>query len=317
MILINGCSFTDGTALKDSKYSYVNILSSMLNQEIEDISEGSKNNFYMAFELSALLLNRHYNNKELPKIIIWQQTDVFRDHLPDFFHSGSWKPNNLNSILGRKSVKFRDRFIKVIAWQRFSQILANRKLKTRDGQDSKILKDYKTAYGMGSNIIPDNSRKNKAFLTGDDTFQLNEFRHAVNIINLQNLCDKLGVRLIHYNYYKPLPKLLNDPIVQLINRNDYVIENSLRGGMYNHLRWKGFGRPDDFHFDESAHYYQAHILYNYITNGTRLKVEEEPFDEESMPLYDYTNEFERPYSDLKPYDGRSGRNLLLSLSNQK
>lgn len=309
MILINGCSFTDGTALKDVKYRYPVLLEKMLMEQIVDISQASKSNFYMAYELTIYLLHQHHTKKDLPRIIIWQHSDCMRDHVVDYHYSATWQPNDIESHLSKRH-KFANRFIKIIAWSRYKNLIDERKkLKGLD------LKNHMLRHGMGSNICQDNSNKNKSFLTGDSSFIYNEFRHAINIINIQNLCDKLGVKLIHYNYYGTNPLLLTDPVFKEIDRSNYVISNSETVGMYNHLKWKSFNRPDDFHFDESAHYYQANILYNFIVNNTKIEVEEKDYNnEEHLPMYDYVNEINR---NEVVTDGEAGRNFLLSLYNKK
>ena len=314
MILINGCSFTYGSELRDHKKTrYSTILSELLNEEIENIAEASKSNFYMAFELSAYLLHKYNNNEELPRIVIWQHTDCMRDHLPDWHFTGTWRPNDLDSLLGIKKYLFRDRFIKITSWARYNDILSKRsKLSERSKRE------YSRRVGMGSDIRPYNGLDGPNFLCNDETFQFNEFRHAINVINLQNLCDQLGVRLIHYNYYAVNNSLLSDPIFQQIDRSDYVFSNSENSGAYNHLLHKGFDRPDNFHFDESAHLYQARLLYEYITNGTKVEAEEESALTDNFPVFDYAGEDKHtPGKKRRRFDGRDGRVRFLQLALNK
>lgn len=301
MILLNGCSFSYGTACTDPESNnYGKLLEGMLDEEVINISEPSKSNFYMAFEILFFISHKLSLNEELPRIIIWQHSDNFRDHVPDWRSSGSWKPNNLRSIV---SNDFGQRFIKLNVWSALKQIsdrvnsyidLARKAPDSlsRDRIDQQF-KEFKKRYGMGSYIVQNTLLEEQLqtrYLVGDETFWLNEFRHAVNVLSVQNMCKLHNIRLINYNYYGTKEEVITDPVFNQIDRSNYLIENSELYGMYNHLCCKGFDRPDNFHFNDASHLYQAELLYNFITNNTRLKVEEtlhETLDE--WPREDYTH----------------------------
>jgi hypothetical protein len=310
MILLNGCSFSSGTALKDVKHAYPSLLSEMLDEEIIDLSEESKNNFYMAFELNAYILHKLHNNEELPKIIIWQHSDCMRDHLPNHRYSNTWKPNDLESLLGRLSsppylredgsvsnkLAFNKRYFKKFSWLAFSKI--NNKLQQPNEQQvaeaTKFVKDW----GMGSRLeirIP--ASKGSATVSipvGDEMFVVQHLQHAINVYNLQMLCDNLNIRLVNYNYFGLGSKISQDPIAKQIDTKSFVLTdypNNL--GMYNHLLWKGFSQPDRYHFDEAAHLYQAEVLYDYIINNKQFEAERRNFlqaDGCKHPLFDYVND---------------------------
>lgn len=308
MILLNGCSFSYGTACTDPESNnYGKLLESMLDEEVVNISEPSKNNFYMAFEILFFISHKLSLNEELPRIIIWQHSDNFRDHVSDWRFSGSWKPNNLKSIVG---TDFRERFVKLYAWSALKKIsdrinsyidLAKKATDNRSRYHYiQQVEKYKKDTGMGSYIIQNTQLHDPPrFLVGDETFWLNEFRHAVNVFSVQNICKLHNIRLINYNYYGTKEEVISDPVFKQIDRSNYLIENSELYGMYNHLCCKGFDRPDNFHFNDASHLYQAELLYNFITNNTRLKVEEtlhETLDEWPREDYTHTGEMHRRFA---------------------
>lgn len=310
MILLNGCSFSSGTALKDVKNAYPSLLSEMLDEEIIDLSEESKNNFYMAFELNAYILHKLHNNEELPKIIIWQHSDCMRDHLPNHRYSDTWKPNDLKSLVGRLSsppymrengsvtnkFAFNKRYLKTFSWFSFTEI--NKKLRQPNEQQlaeaTKFIKDW----GMGSKLViripASKGSATVAMPVGDEMFVVQHLQHAINVYNLQMLCDNLNIRLVNYNYFGLGSKISQDPIAKQIDTKSFVLTdypNNL--GMYNHLLWKGFNQPDRYHFDEAAHLYQAEVLYDYIVNNKQFEAERHNFlkaDGDRHPLFDYVND---------------------------
>ena len=311
MILLNGCSFSDGCQLSDVKHAYPNLLRDMLDEEIIDLSEESKNNFYMAFELNAYILHKLHNNEELPRIIIWQHTDCFRNHLIDYNSSGTWKPNNLSSLVGRLSRfshmrknkssshehGFAKRFVKQTSFMGY-QMLQEYQKQNKDSNHPDADKAIRV-WGMGSRIqhrIPSKEGGSRIIQCriGDSSFVMNHLQHAMNVYNLQMLCNNLNIRLINYNYFPFGPEISQDPIVKQIDKSSYLLSDYLSNwGMYNHLLWKGFNQPDNYHFDEAAHLYQAEVLYDFIVNNKQLETEAINFLEfqnNKAPVFDYVNE---------------------------
>lgn len=313
MILINGCSFTSGDAITEPGTNrYSKILESLLDEQIINLAQSSKNNFYAAFELTAFLTHRMHNKEEMPTTIIWQHTDVYRNHLSDWAYSGSWKPNNLQSIVGQQP-SFHDRFVKIISWERLSSIWSDRS----SFKNESDFKRYTRLYGMGAELN-NNNRSRRAYKIGDETFMLHQLQHFANLFNIQTLCESLDIRLVHYNYYPPIKGSEADPMYKLINDNDFVISNHSVGGIYNHLLWRGFDRPDNFHFNEAAHLYQAHVLYDFIVNNKQLEVEEDGHgDYNYYPMFDYVSEPSEQKKKPTFIAGRRGRELLLNLANPK
>lgn len=296
MILINGCSFTYGTQLKDSTYSYSHILQKMLpDEEILDISEESKCNNYMIFELLSYLHKFSNNSEKLPKIVVLQTTDSYRTGLPDWHSSGTWIPNNIESIIHRldrnRKTEYTRRFVKIVHWQQYFKILKKMEVMFEEGLDEKALR-HKRSMGMGTSLHYDDAKpKAKRYKLGDETFIYDEMNHALGICNLQNLCKKLNVRLIIMNYYGFSQSMLQDPVVKNIDRDDYLLDNAPEFGMYNHLLQEGFGRTEDeYHFNEAAHYYQAKILYDFITKDQKIIAHEITSEKlDKFPVFDYTN----------------------------
>lgn len=285
MILVQGCSFSYGEGLIDPrKYCYSNYLQEMLGEKVINLAENSKDNYTMYLELHAWLLHCLHKPKEVekPRVIIWQTTDTFRKGIVDWHYSGSWIPNNLGSIVGR----YARRHIKTIQWSKFNQINNHYNDLIEEGKLEEA-EQYKKENGMGARIHAETN----SFLIGDETFKHNEILFGLHVNTIQDFCEKLGIQLVMVNYYGTPDDVLEDPIHLNINRDNYLIENSERYGLYNHLCWRGFDRSvDEFHFNVDAHYYQADILYDYLRHGRRLKVEDEVHEDMGhMPVFDYTN----------------------------
>lgn len=263
----------------------------------------------MAFELNAYILHKLHNNEELPRTIIWQHTDCFRNHVIDYKYSGSWKPNRLDSLLSKlnqalwvtdedkiyKNRGFARRFVKLNSFGGYHMM---QKYKKDTPENAEEL----NAWGMGSKLVhrvPKFFKRKygssiQEFPIGDSHFVVQHFQHAINIYNLQLLCKSLNIRLVNYNYFSFGTDLSQDPIIKQIDKSDYVLNDFLSNwGMYNHLMWKGFSQPDKYHFDEAAHLYQAEVLYDYIVNNKQLDVEQANFlqdEENKVPIFDYVDE---------------------------
>jgi len=285
MILVQGCSFSYGESLSNPmKYRYSRFLQNMINERVENIAENSKDNYTMYFELHAYLLHcMHNKDIEKPRVIIWQTTDTFRKGMISWQHSGSWKPNNIKSLIGN----YARRHIKTIMWSKFNAINDKYNKMCQEGRFEEA-DVFKKNQGMGARL----KSETYAHLIGDETFKHNEILFGLHVNTIQDMCKQLDIQLVMLNYYGTPEDILEDPIHRNINRDNYLIENSERHGLYNHLCWRGFDRSvDGFHFNVDGHYYQADILYDYLLHGRRLKVEKEVHDDMGhMPVFDYTNE---------------------------
>lgn len=307
MILVQGCSFTHGSGLKShtAKFRYSSFIERALNEPVTNISGPSKDNFTMYFELHAYLLHAMQSKVEIPRVIIWQLSDTFRRSVIDHRRSGAWKPNDLESLIS-VGEEYGNRHIKTVGWQGYTQIERKYNEMISEGRDEDA-KKYKKKMGLGTKIkINDLGRLGiSEWNIGDDTFQQNELLVGLHINTIQDMCKQLGVQLVMINYYATPENILEDPIYKNIDRSNYLIKNSERWGMYNHLCWMGFDRSvDDFHFNIDGHYYQAEILLRYLKHGKQITVEETVHAHmDHMPVFDYT---------LAKHYNISGRQNLLN-----
>ena len=296
MILVQGCSFTYGTGLEEhtKKFRYSSFIERALNEKVRNISGPSKDNFTMYFELHAYLLHAMQSKVEIPRVIIWQLSDSFRRSMIDHACSGMWQPNNIDSLIS-SGEEYGRRHIKMFYWQSFTRITKIYENLVNKREFDKAAR-YKKKMGMGTTLElstgqPNNGKRSHRFHIGDETFIYHELLIGMHINTIQEMCKQLGIKLMIINYYGTPKNILEDPIYKNIDRSNYLIENSERWGMYNHLCWKGFDRSvDNFHFNVDAHYYQAEVVLKFLKSGGRLKVEEVVHDEMGhMPVFDYTS----------------------------
>ena len=316
MILFQGCSFTFGEGLQhirsrdeenfhdQKKFKFSSFVERELDEKCVNISGVSKDNFTMYFELHAYLLYCRHDAEGgvKPRVIVWQLSDTFRKGVIDWNFSGSWKPNNLRSLIGN----YHRRFIKTVSWSGYNGINSNYKKLLKEDPIKSV--KYKRQMGMGSKLELNGQT---LFNIGDETFQHNELLIGMHINTIQEMCKQSDIQLVIMNYYGTPTEMLEDPIHKNIDRSNYLIENSERWGMYNHLCWRGFDRSvDDYHFNVDGHYYQADILVDYLRNGKRLKVEEVIHDDMNhMPVFDYTDASTSPKDSTK-----EGKKYLLNLA---
>ncbi len=282
MILVNGCSFSAGAQLKTDADRYSNQLDNLLDEEtVCNIAANSKDNNFSYFELYSYILHAKTKSElTLPKIIIWQLTDYYRYNLPYYGSSGTWKPNDWYSFLGDHSF----RTIKTIFWPRYFNIKRRlRHLRVNNQHEQAIIEE--AIVGYGTQIIAQEA----VWPVGDSTFYLNELRTGVNIKSLEQLCEDNGIRLIIVNYFPFSKKAQEDPIIKSINYDNYLIANPGEGGMYNNLLSMGFDQPDNYHFGEPGHRYQAEVLKGFIESKNKLVVEaHKTHDYDLYPVHDYT-----------------------------
>lgn len=287
MILVQGCSFSYGQALKnrlDNRYS--KLLEDMLGERVPNIAQEGKCNFVASNELHSYLLHCRYNKGfELPRVIIWQLSDTFRSGVPMSQYSGRWIPNN---FIDEISIPYGAKYQKYMLWKAF----VNNK-EYREPLDDEEAWGHSKKNGVGTFLTyyrGDGKQYHDRWAIGDVTNQYNELQTVLAIHKIQELCRSLGVQLVIVNYYGTPAHLLEDATYKAINRDNYLIKNSEKFGLYNHLMWRGFNRPDVFHFDVDAHYYQADVLYNYLTTGEQIVVEEEEHGDVGLwPVFDYVH----------------------------
>lgn len=290
MILVQGCSFTWGQELKNAQKSrYSTLLGEMMDEQVFNIAHKGKCNFVASDELYQYLLHTRYSsNVPKPRVIIWQLSDMFRRGVPMTQFSGKWAPNNIQRELGRE---YMIKYQKMVLWQAYWKNKRHREKLSAEEAEKHV-----SEYGTGSKLTYVGPEGDKLDLTtewavGDTTNQYNELSAIIAIHKVQELCRAFNVQLVILNYYGTADPVYKDNAWKAINRGNYVIKNSVRWGMYNHMLWRGFHRPDNAHFDVDAHYYQAEVLYDYLTTGKQLVVEEEehPAHEEMWPVFDYVN----------------------------
>jgi hypothetical protein len=293
MILVQGCSFTYGQELPDpEQHRYSTLLREKLgtDNQVLNLAAVGKDNFVAYQEIHTYLLNaRLRHDVPMPKIIIWQLTDTFRRGIPAHQATGSWKPNKLESQIST-GWQYLERYAKSISWRLFLRT----KKHLSDIKKSNKLDNYKlerARIGLGTRVVytdPTGHVTGESTI-GDGTFILNELTVGLYIHTIQEMCKKMNIRLVIMNYYGTPIEVLKDPIYESVNRDNYLVSNSDTNGMYNHLMWKSFDRPDDFHFNIDAHDYQADLLYDFIVNQKRVEVEVEAHPNVSQyPVFNYT-----------------------------
>ena len=289
-IMLQGCSFSWGEGLDfPEQQRYSAILESMADVKIRNIAESSKCNSVSYFELHAILSYIALGKLQKPKILIWQLADNFREGIVDNGASGSWIPGSLGSMVGN----YRKRYITCIEWNRYDYITnIVKKLKAKG--ENKKANWYKQQHGTGTCLVYDDPSldsdvKNKdvrRWPIGDETFIRNELLTCMHIQTIQKLCKELEIKLVIINYYGIPIDVQKDPIFKQIDTSDFLIKN-YTWGLYNHMLWKGFSKPDDFHFGVDGHLYQADIVYDFLYNNTSLEVDEEIFEDNNVPVFDY------------------------------
>lgn len=286
--LVNGCSFTLGLELKNNGMRYTNILSARLGIAIRDLSSEGKSNKVMYEELYTFLLNVRAGDLPPPKAIIWQTTDNYRQYIIRSLYSERTIPGNLSSQIVSGEKGHSAKYQKLEYWSVY-----------------KSLQDYEQ-YCLSNGIFFENlytgvqlklttwdrrlglHNRSSGFV-GDYTRVTYELEHIRNIFSLQALCKEMNIPLAILNYYEPDKKILKDKMIANLDDSFFIIKNHKHGGLYNHLLWRGYSRPDGFHFDVDAHEFKADIIYDFITSGKQIEVETERHqDLEDYPVFDYT-----------------------------
>lgn len=287
MILFSGCSFTWGDTLKRNNREllhYPHILSKMLNDTYLDLSMRGQCNYRAYEKIHTYLLSAIQKEVEMPKIIVWQLTDFFRRGIFKSKASGQQKPGDLKSQLFLEDY---NTYAKSVIWSNIYK-MDSEKVNATEKNDLQKLEDLKTkAFGTYLSYDFDDVEDRREYI-GDTTLVQQSLTQGLNINTIQTLCDLYNIKLVIVNYYPAYDqKILNDNIYKSIDKNNFLLKDHFKVGLYNHLFWKGFNRPDGFHMDCDAHLYQAHVLYNFIANNIQLEVEQEIYKAGYITI-DYT-----------------------------
>jgi len=259
MILVNGCSFSTNTQLdrKVSHLTWPNVLSDKLNTQVENFAFPGKSNRLIFRQLYTYLIWAKQGKAKLPKYVVMQTTDNFRDHIFSNAKTNLFKPNNFVSQIEMRY------WLKMVSWNGY---LAN-----------KQTKKYK---GVGSTLrYLATRRKNRAFIIEEDEVPIMdeslrepELRHALEIISLQRLCKELEIKfciLPFFGFYSHNIHL--DPLYKEIHQGDFCTTD-MQNGLFYYLSGNGFNRTDGYHFNIDGHKFIADTVYDFLTNDKKLKV---------------------------------------------
>lgn len=262
MILVQGCSFTEGKETGDpARFAWPVLLSKILEKRVVSLAESGKDNFIMHKELVTYLTWGKLGRIELPEMIVWQTTDHKRNSYYRMEASGVTQPNNL--------ITQTTEYVERHAWH----------------------------FGVGSSTTELVHRdENREIVSvqelGDSTYLQYELDHCVDIITLQTLCRTLGVKLVILNYNGQPKYLKGDPVFENIDRSNYVVYNSRYFGIHNQLIHMGFERFPCGHFDIDAHLYQADVVADFIREGKQLEVLTDRFRQYDIPIFDYVSDID-------------------------
>lgn len=297
--IANGCSFTLGDELKYSEQIYVNSLANRIKLKFFNFSSQGKPNNLIYQELYAYLLNVKSGDIKKPEFVIWQTTDNYRQMIIKNFRKYKGIediPGDVFSQICRYRNGYGKKYEKLRYWNQRENIENYRDSLIPEEQEK-----FDKLVGSGSCLaiyipkkLSDGFLRNDHFNVklssiGDETSISYELNHISNIVSLQLLCREINIPLVILNYYEFNPLILKDNMVKCIDDSSFVIKNYKEKGIYNHLLWRGYDRPDGFHFDADAHAFKADIIYDFITSGKQIEVETERHqDLEDYPVFDYT-----------------------------
>lgn len=262
MILVNGCSFSTDVSLEEHLKNFIwsNLLASQLDMEVINFAQEGKSNRHICRELFTYLIWAKQGKKELPKYVVMQTSDHFRDHMFNFVYSGNLKPNNFDSQL----IDPKHNFHKI-----FSQKASD--IALPDSLGTKVI-----VYG------PDGKFE---YRIGDLTLREPMLRNIIEQISLQNLCAQLGIPLIVFNMFGFTSRVDEDPLYHELDKSNYVISDPTKG-MYEHMVSLSFDRTDRYHFNVDGHEFMSDSIYDFITDGKT--VDHIPYTGEWHEPFDYT-----------------------------
>lgn len=277
MLLSSGCSFTVGS-IGDGRYvdkSYPKLLAEKLNVKLHSLADpGSDNNLILDQAIHYLLVYKQYEMPE-PSYVTVQTTDFFRRLVFNRKQSGAIIPGKFST-----QSRIRKNFTKINNWNYENQFQEpSLQVHTRTFH----IKSFNSSYPS-----PQEAKEIKTVL--DSTQNHHALETLLKLAQLKLLCDTNNIPLLIVNYYG-FGYWKQDPLYHIIKPN-LLIENA-DYGLYNELLWLNFDRPDDYHFDQEAHNWQAETFYNFLITNKKITVnEKDPPSAEFTKPSDYTEELE-------------------------
>lgn len=267
MILINGCSFSTPTDLRKDLKAYIwpKLLANKLKTKLKIYAAPGKSNRLIYRELYTYLIWAKQGKVEMPKQVVMQTTDNFRDHFFKNSRSGELKPNNLISQMNMGN------YVKMASWNGYLKL-------KKDNPNQKTLGAKLNVFVVGLNS------KNKTLETreheidiGDVSLREPELRHALEIISLQQLCKSLNVKLCilpFFGFYSHNIDL--DPLLSEIDQNDFCTTD-MKNGIFYYLDSNGFDRTDGYHFNVDGHKFVSDTVYDFLVHNKKLEVNDNNF----------------------------------------
>ena len=259
MILINGCSFSTNQGMRDdlSEYIWPNMLSEKLKLKVKNLSHHGKSNRLIYRELYSYLIWAKQGKVEMPKFVIMQTTENFRDHVYLYKKSGNFKPNNLESQLD------------IGNWARlvtYKNVVLNYQSKIMKGLGStlKSVDFFEKKDGEGVTV-----KKIEEPLY-DETLREPELRQLQEIISLQVLCEKMSLKLCivpFFGFYSH--NVMQDPLYKEINQDQFLLSD-LKDGMFDYLINNFFDVTDGYHFNVDGHKFLADVIYDFLKSDVKL-----------------------------------------------
>jgi len=278
MILINGCSFSTSTSL-DPEHKNLNwpeILSDKMDMPIINLSLQGKSNRLIYKELYTYLIWAKHKRKDLPKYVIMQTSDNFRDHIFSGNKSGRILPNNFDTQVG----DYGKYYLKLFSWRGYE-------LQKNEKHTGSFLRRI---LRVGVKNVIDNEEKYEEQLysetrpVGDTTLVEPKLRSLIEHCSFQKLCKELNIPLLILNFYG-FKDMEEDPLYKELDMNTFISNQAITG-LYNHLELFGFDKTDGFHFNIDGHLYISDIVYDYFINNKRIEMLSSP--EANEISFDYT-----------------------------
>lgn len=281
MLLSSGCSFTAGQTFENNyvDHPWPLLLAEKLNISNYDIAApGTDNNLILDQAIHYLLVDKYFNITS-PTYVAIQTTDFFRRLVFNRNKSGTILPSKFST-----QTKIRHKFTKINNWGYENEF-----------QEPSLKVHTRTFHKSRSD---DTGSKVKFVL--DSTQHHHAFETLLRLAQLKKICDLRNIPLVIVNYYG-FGYWKEDPLYDIIKPN-LLIENA-DYGLYNELLWLNFDRPDDYHFDQEAHEWQAETFYDFLINNKKITVnEKDPPSAEFTKPSDYTEELEI-YDQNRLYEG--------------
>jgi len=281
MLLSSGCSFTAGQYAEGKTYKtpWPKLLAKKLNTSNYDVAApGTDNNLILDQAIHYLLVYKHYNLTS-PTYVAVQITDFFRRLIFNRNKSGTILPSKFST-----QSNIRHKFTKINNW----------------GYENKFQEPSTKVHIGKFNKTSSDSLSSEVKFILDDTQHHHAFETLLRLAQLKKICDLTNIPLVIINYYG-FGYWKKDPLYDII-KPSLLIENA-DYGLYNELLWLNFNRPDNYHFDQEAHEWQAETFYDFLINDKKITVnEKDPPSAKFTKPSDYTEELEI-YDKNRLYEG--------------